>query len=162
MVLLFSDLSKAQIYKIPYRDSPHHEMEILMTFDYLHSIKPNEHTEDYYIRKPNDENFLFKNEDKKDIYVGEKIFISETNDEIEKFCSEHGYNDIKYPYAYGEENIYFMLHQKLISIQECENSMVKNEYDDLYKKDEELNGNNECFDEYGNDFINCEIIPSKQ
>ena len=29
MVLLFTDLNKAQIYKIPYRDSPHHEIEIL-------------------------------------------------------------------------------------------------------------------------------------
>ena len=27
MVLIFSDLNKAQIYKMPYRDSPHHEIE---------------------------------------------------------------------------------------------------------------------------------------
>ena len=26
MVLLFTDLNKAQIYKMPYRDSPHHEI----------------------------------------------------------------------------------------------------------------------------------------
>ena len=26
MVLIFIDLNKAQIYKIPYRDSPHHEI----------------------------------------------------------------------------------------------------------------------------------------
>ena len=32
-VLIFSDLNKAQTYKMPYRDSPHHEMEILMSFD---------------------------------------------------------------------------------------------------------------------------------
>ena len=28
MVLLFSDLNKAQIYKLPYWDSPHHGIEI--------------------------------------------------------------------------------------------------------------------------------------
>ena len=32
MVLIFSDFNKAQIYKMPYRDSPHHEIEILISF----------------------------------------------------------------------------------------------------------------------------------
>ena len=41
MVLLFSALNKAQIYKMPHRDSPHHEIEILMSFDYLNVFKPN-------------------------------------------------------------------------------------------------------------------------
>ena len=50
---------------MPYRDSPHHEIEILMSFIYLNSFKPNEHKEDYHKRKLNDENFQFKNEDKK-------------------------------------------------------------------------------------------------
>ena len=36
MVLLFSDLNKAQIYKMLYRDTPHHEIEILSSFGYLH------------------------------------------------------------------------------------------------------------------------------
>ena len=52
MVLLFSDLNKGQIDKMPYRDSPHHEIEILMSFDYLNVFEPNEHTEYYHIRKP--------------------------------------------------------------------------------------------------------------
>ena len=63
MVLIFGDLKKAQIYKIPSRKSPYQEIEILMSFVYLHLFRPNEHTEDYHIRKPNDENFLFKIED---------------------------------------------------------------------------------------------------
>ena len=75
MVLLFRDLNKAQIYKIPYRVSPRHEIEILMSFNYLYLFRPNEHTEDYYIRKPNNENFLFKIEDKKCIHVGEKYLV---------------------------------------------------------------------------------------
>ena len=33
MILIFSDLKKAQIYKMPYKDSPHREIEILMSFD---------------------------------------------------------------------------------------------------------------------------------
>ena len=50
---------------MPYRDSPHREIEILMSFCYLHLFRPNEHTEDYHIRKPNDAKFLFKIEGKK-------------------------------------------------------------------------------------------------
>ena len=60
--------------------------------------------------------------------MGEKIFSFETNDEIVKYSSELGFNDIKFPFAYGEENIYFMLHQKHISIQEYESSTEKAEY----------------------------------
>ena len=64
LVLIFTDLNKTQLYKMPYRDSPHHEIEILTSFDYLHLFRPNEHTEDYHIRKPNNGNFSFKIEDK--------------------------------------------------------------------------------------------------
>ena len=145
-----------------YRDSPHHEIEILMSFDYLHLFRPNEHTEDYHIRKPNNENFLFKIGDKKCIHVGKKLFSFETDDEIVKYSSEHGYNDIKYPYAYGEENIYFMLDQKYNPLQEYENSTVKNEYQYLYKKDDDITVENESIIEYGNDFLNCKIFHSKQ
>ena len=167
MVLLFTDLNKAQIYKIPYRNNPHRETDILMSFVYLHMFRPNEHREDYHIRKPNDENFLFKIQDKEYIHVGEKFFSFKTNDNIEEYSSEHGFNDIKFPIARNEENIYFMLHQKYIPLQEYENSTVKNEYQYLYEKDEELKGDNVTVEndgivEYGNDFLNCKIIHSKQ
>ena len=145
MVLIFSDLNEARIYKMPYRDSPHREIEILMSFDYLHSFRPNEHTEDYHVRKPNNANFLFKIEDKKYIHVGKKLFCFETDGEIVKYSSEHGHNDIKYSFARGKENIYFMLEQKYIPVQKNENSTEKNEYDYLY--------NNEDIVEYGNDFL---------
>ena len=77
MVLLFTDTNKAQIYKMPYRDSPHHEIEILMSLDYLCLLRPNKHTEDYHIIQPNNENFLFKIGDKKYIHVVmlEKIYL---------------------------------------------------------------------------------------
>ena len=143
---------------MPYRNSPHREIEMAMSFDYLHLFGPDEDNKDG--------SFLFNIEDKKYIHVGEKLFSFETKDEILKFSSEHGFNDVKFPFAYSEGNIYFLLHQKYIPIQENENSTVKNEYQYLYKKDEELKGGNitdgnEGIVEYGNDFINCKIFHSK-
>ena len=85
MVLIFSDLNKTQIYKTPYRESPHQEIEILMSFDYLNVFRPNEHGPDYHIREPNDAIFLFKIDDRKYVYVGEKLFSFETSEEIEKY-----------------------------------------------------------------------------
>ena len=95
MVLIFTDLKKAQIYKIPYRNSPHHEIEILMSFDYLHVFGPDEDNKDG--------SFLIESEDKK--HVGENVFSFETNDEIVDYFSELGFNDVKFSYAYGKENI---------------------------------------------------------
>ena len=115
LVLILSDLNKAQIYKIPFRDSTHHEIETLMSLDFLNVFKPNEHTEDHHIRKPNDENFLFEIGDKKYIYVGEKVITFDTNDILVKYSLDLGFNDIKFPYAYGENNIYFMLHSYFFS-----------------------------------------------
>ena len=109
-----------------------------MSFDYLRLFRPNEHCPDYYIRKPNDENFLFKIEDKKYIHVGEKLFSFETSDKVLNYSSEHAFNDIKFPFAHGKENIYFMLHHKNIPIQEYENSTKKSEYEYLYKMDDKL------------------------
>ena len=74
MVLIFIDLKKAQIYKIRYRNSSHQETEKLMSFDCLHLFRPNEHSEDYHIRKTNDENFLFKFE-QKNIFMWEKNYL---------------------------------------------------------------------------------------
>ena len=152
---------------MPNRNSPHQEIETVISSEYLNLFKPNEHTEDYHNRKPNDENFLFEIGDKKYIYVGEKVITFETNDIIVKYSSKLGFSEIKYPYAYGEENIYFMLHQKYIPIQEYENSTEKDEYKTLYKKDVELKGKivtveNEGTVDYGNSFINYKIIRSKQ
>ena len=125
MVLIFSDLNKAQIYKMPYRDSPHDEKEIVMSFNYLYLFKPNGHKEDYHIRKTNDEKFLIEIEDKKYVYVEDKIFSFETIDLIVIFSSDLGFNDIKFPYVYGEESVYFMLHRKYIPTEEHKTSTEK-------------------------------------
>ena len=64
LVVIFGDLNKAQVVKVPYRKSPNSEIKTPMSFNCLNLLKPNEHTEDYHIRKPNDEKFLFEIEDK--------------------------------------------------------------------------------------------------
>ena len=58
MVLIHSDLNKVQIYKMPYRDSPNHQIEIITNFNHLNLFETIEHIEDYHIRKPNHESFL--------------------------------------------------------------------------------------------------------
>ena len=82
------------IYKIPYRNSPHQENQILMSFDYMHLF-----------RLKKDEKFLFEIEAKKYIHVGEKAFSFETNDEFVNYSSAHEFNDVKFPFAHGKENI---------------------------------------------------------
>ena len=94
---------------------------------------------------------------KKYIYVGEKIVNFKTNDKIVQYNSQYGFNDNKYPYAYGEENVYFMLHQKYIPIREYQKSTKDSEYEYLYKMDDELKGDNITVEndgivENGNDF----------
>ena len=64
--------------------------------------------------------------------MGEKVITFEMNDTILNYSSELGFNDFKFPYAYGENNNYFMLHQKDIPIQENKTSTLKNEYQYLY------------------------------
>ena len=77
IVLIFTELKKAQIYKKPFRYSPHQEIEIVMSFDYMHVFGPDENNEDG--------NFLFAIEDKKCIHVGENLISFETNDDNENF-----------------------------------------------------------------------------
>ena len=55
-----------------------------------------------------------------------------------------------------------MIHQKYITIEEFENDEMEDEYQYLYKRDSELKGDGDSEVEYGNDFLNCEIINSKQ
>ena len=95
--------------------------------------------------------------------MGEKVITFETNDILVKHSLDPGFNDIEFPYAYGEENISFMLHQKSIPIEEYENSTEKIEYQYLYKKNDEVKGDkitdeNEGTVAHGNAFINWKVI----
>ena len=92
----------------------------------MNVVKLNEHTEDYLIRRPSDANFLFEVEDKQYIYVGDKFFSLETSDTMLNYSSELGFNDNKNPFAYDEQDIYFMLLQKSFTILEYKKSTEKN------------------------------------
>ena len=95
--------------------------------------------------------------------MGEKFFSFETNGEIVNYSSEHGFNDVKFPFAHGKENIYFMLHQKYIPVKEYKISIMKNEYRYFYKKNEEFTNDTEGIDiVYGEDFLYCKFIHSTQ
>ena len=48
MVSFFTDLNEAQIFKMPYRTSPHIEIEILMSFNFLNLFRLNEDIEVYH------------------------------------------------------------------------------------------------------------------
>ena len=80
MVFTFTGLGKTQISKMPYRDSSHHENGIHMSFKSLNLVQPNEHKEDFYVRKPNDKVFLFQVKNIEYVYVGEKVFSFEMNE----------------------------------------------------------------------------------
>ena len=163
LVSIVSDLKKSQIYKIPYRNSFHQEIEIVTKLDYLHLFKPLGHIEKSHVIRETNKNFLFKIEGKKYIYVGERIFSFKTDDEITEYFSEDGHNDVKYPFALSNENIYYMLHQKFIPIEEYQKTIEEGEYQYLYKKNEEITKDPEGVDiGYGEDFLNCKIIHSKQ
>ena len=142
LVLIFTDLQKAQIYKMPYRNSPHQEIEMVISFEYLQLFKPNKLDNKTHAGIQTNKNFLFKIEDKKFIFVCERIFSFETDDEVTEFFSEDGHNDVKSPFALSNENNYYMLYQKYIPIEEYQNTIEEGEYQFLYKKDSELKGDN--------------------
>ena len=82
------------------------------------------------------------------------------------YSLEHGFSDIKFAFAYDEKSIQLMLHQKHIPFQDYKNSTQKDEYEYLYKKDDESKGDyitieNVGIVEYGNDFINCKIFDDR-
>ena len=111
-----------------------------MSFNYLNLFKPNEHTEDYHLRKPNDENFLFEIENKNYICIGDKVVSSDTNYEILSYSSKLGFNDNNFSFAYSDKNVHLMLHQKYNTIQDYESLTENDENRYLYKEDDELKG----------------------
>ena len=58
---------------MPKKDSPLHEIQTRMSFNHFKMLKPNEYSEDYHIRKPNNNNILFQVKDDEYVYVGEKL-----------------------------------------------------------------------------------------
>jgi hypothetical protein len=52
---------------------------------------------------------LLKLKPQKYLSIGDKIFEFSTDDDIKEYYSSVGNNDVPYPVAFGEKNIYFML-----------------------------------------------------
>ena len=114
------------------------------------------------IFKSNEDKIILFETENKYIKVGENLFSFETNDRILRYFSKEGFNDVIYAYVCGEEDIYFMIYRKYITIQEYKNSTQKDEYQYLYEKDDELKADhitveNEGIVKHGNDFLNCKI-----
>ena len=66
--------------------------------------------------------------------MGENLISSETYNKKVNYSSDLGFTDNKFPFAYDEENIYFMLHEKYIPLQELEKSTEKISIDFLMTK----------------------------
>ena len=125
MVLIFSDLNKTRTYKSQVKLV--HTMKLkylLVLIIWMFFSKTNTH-KIITLKKTDDEKFLFEIEDKTYIYVGEKLISFEKNDTRLIFFPENGFNDVIFPYAYGENNIYSMLHRKYSPIQENRTSTEK-------------------------------------
>ena len=80
-------------------------------------------------------------------------------DKIVEYSSNDGLNDVKYTFAHGIENIYFMLYRRSIPFEEEKISTQKDECFYLHKKDDEMKNDNIAVEnqgivEYGNDFYN--------
>ena len=74
MVLIFTDLKNAQIYKMLYRNSPHQEIAMVTKFDYQHLFRPFGPDERTHARRETNENFLYRIEDKKN-FMWEKKYL---------------------------------------------------------------------------------------
>ena len=142
MVLIFSVLNRTQIYEMPHRVSPNPETEIFISYNLLNLFELNKRTEDYHNRKPNDKNFPFEIEDKIYIYVGENLVTFEANEKLVNYSSDLGSNNFKYSFAYSEENLHFKFHQNYTPLQDYETSRERNEYQYLFKKDDEIKFDN--------------------
>ena len=87
----------------------HDIIKLVIDFQYKRIFRPNKHLERYHTTKPIHENFLFKIGDKKYLHVGESVFTFTTNSNVVKYGFNYGFNDIKYPHAYDQTNIDYML-----------------------------------------------------
>ena len=76
------------------------------------------------------------------VFIGNTIYeFSTNNDKILKYYSPVGNNDVPYPFAYGEKNVYFMLDNKYIpyeDIKELENKKETDGYNYYYGNKEKF------------------------
>ena len=106
LVLIFVKRKKAQIYSFPNRVDKYDTIRLIIEFDYKRLFRPNKHLERYHVTEPKDESFLFKINGKQYLHVGESIFTLKSKGNIIKYGLEYWHNDINYPFAYDQTNIY--------------------------------------------------------
>lgn len=85
-------------------DTMHYDKQLLKPQNYLDIFIGNDKGNKF---KGN--SLLFKVKDKKYIHIGYEIYSFHTPDNIIKYCSPVGNNDVPYPYALGEENTYLII-----------------------------------------------------
>ena len=70
---------------------------------------------------------FFYSKSERKIYLCERksIYFLETNKVIVNYSLDIGFNDITFPYAYGEENIYFYASSKIYSSLKIRNFNTK-------------------------------------
>jgi hypothetical protein len=95
----------------------------------------------------NGNSILLLLEDSKYLYIGSEIyqFTITPTDKIIKYYSGIGNNDVPYPVALGEKNVYFMLDKRYINIDKFPNNMNNEKwtesyllYDDLSKYSDKM------------------------
>ena len=61
------------------------------------------------------------------MFIGDCVYTFKTTDEIIKFSSNLGINNVHYPFAYGKDNIYFLVDRhEFIPYNSIENENIKN------------------------------------
>ena len=75
---------------------------------------------DSSIYKFHGNSILIKVSKNKYVYIGERIYEFKTTDEIMDYVSPIGGNNVPYPVAFGQKNVYFMPNQQYIKNEELE------------------------------------------
>ena len=75
---------------------------------------------------------LVKIMNKRYVYIGSEIYQFDTNEEILDYVSPVGNNDVPYPIAFGEKNVYFMLDKRFIAKNELETPITIAKSEDIY------------------------------
>ena len=75
MVLFFSNLNETQIYKMPYRDSLHHEIEKIMSSNYLNNCLNQMNTKEIIILENQTMRFFYSKVKIKNMFMWEKNYF---------------------------------------------------------------------------------------
>lgn len=73
---------------------------------------------------------LVNKNDKDYIFIGECVYVFQSNNKIVKYFSPIGNNDVPYPFAIGEKYIYFMIEHNFVLL----SGFIQSELNDPYMK----------------------------